>query len=235
MHARGLTPNRHFAVASSARAVPAYCLEIVKHFYPGRWPRDRTLVNFERLMHVIALPGATPGPGICPIDEASFERVSLDISPRSEQAVIVEDRHASISTLVDRPQSDCAALSMEVARMRAGQPLHELRDGGTGTRPQQKMHVVLHQAVRNNSYRLSSASMVHQLNERVIVLTTIEQHALSRPSVEDVIHESAWGHAFRSSHGVCPTGKRIASPGRAVAKGDWGQTPTGTTEDRNGV
>ena len=93
----------------------------------------------------------------------------------------------------------------------------------------------LHEGVRDYSHRSFSPGFLHQFHEAVIILGSIEQHTLSRTSVEYVIHESARRYASGSGHDAFVPGKRIASAGRAVATADRGQTPTRRKEVRIGV
>src|SRR6266542_3891806 len=62
------------------------------------------------------------------------------------------------------------------------------------------MQVRLHEAVRGNSHRSFSSRFFHEPHERVIILASVEQDALSRPAIEDVIHVTARCEAMTSRH-----------------------------------
>src|SRR6266550_5154806 len=62
------------------------------------------------------------------------------------------------------------------------------------------MKVGLHEAVRSNSHGSFRAREIHEPEEAIMILATIEQHALSRPSIEHVIHVTARGESTMASH-----------------------------------
>src|SRR4029077_16801797 len=91
-------------------------------------------------------------------------------------------------------------LVMELRRMLLLEPLHESPERRIGTRPQQKMKVRSHERVRTNSHVESRPRGFHQREERIIIVVTIEQLALSRPAIADVVHVTAKTEARFSGH-----------------------------------
>src|SRR6476646_7374209 len=62
------------------------------------------------------------------------------------------------------------------------------------------MKMRLHEAVRSNSHRPFRARALHDAQEGIMILATIEQHALSRASIEHVIHVTAGCEPMMPSH-----------------------------------
>src|SRR5262245_66671956 len=94
------------------------------------------------------------------------------------------------------------SLPVELRRVILLEPFHEQREVEIGTGPEQKVKVGPHQRERRNSHAVHRPRFFHQRDERVIIVVTTEENALSRPSIADVVHVSPRTLAMFSRHGA---------------------------------
>ena len=124
----------------------------------------------------------------------------LDITHDLIEIVVRLDGKRLVAPLVNVARTDATAILLPVANVGDGELLHERGQIAFLLRPQHKMPVIGHQAIRTDPHRATQQRFGDDLLEGLVVSVVVEQAHAADATVQYVEDHSTWRDSRGSGH-----------------------------------
>lgn len=148
-------------------------------------------------------PEARPGPVLRPSRKARAERVPLDVTDHSDQEVVVLDQEPLESAL---PDMTAVVVVFPIALdMRGHEPLHPAGEVAVSKRSDDKVEMVGHQTVCQQTHRQPYRRLADRLEESLVIPRLMKNLGSGVPPIQDVIAIPCLSRAVRGiNHPLYP-------------------------------
>jgi hypothetical protein len=129
---------------------------------------------------------AAPRPVLRATDEASFERVPLDVPAHAnEHASFLYDEGLE-TTLVDGSLTDALAVAVPPPRVGSAYPVHQLRQPVRVDRTHDEVEVVRQNAVGDEPHGMAAQALIEHGQKGPIIGGALKERRLSHAAIDDV-------------------------------------------------
>ncbi len=141
--------------------------------------------------HPAPASGAGPAPVRCPRHKSGTQRVPLHVPADDAEVTVLLNRKALEPSLVQRSSPGRVMVRVPTLGVRHRQPAHILRQFSILARPQNKVPMVRHEAVCQQTGAGPLLGLKQHLFERLVISFFAEDASPAHRPVQDVINDSA--------------------------------------------
>ena len=139
-----------------------------------------------------APPESAPSPLLGTLHQFGAHGVGLDVAAEREEVLVLCHGKALVSPLVQVSCPPAVIVLVVPADVRHPDPPHQPPQRNVGPRPDDQMPVIGHQAVSQQSHRITLQPLDQHLLEGVEVALLLKQSQASVPPIEDLVNHPSF-------------------------------------------